>query len=165
MELSAVLGLLSQYGVLILLVITCLEAMNCPGMPAGIVLPAVGIYAANGGMSIFLAIVLTIIGGMTGTVILYLIGRAGGYRLLNWLNRRSEKLRKANERCSEFLQKHSFQKIFVGRILPVVRTLLPLPAGAFRVDPVSFMTASALGIACYNIVFVGAGYFLGYLFV
>lgn len=165
MELDAVLGLMSQYGVLILLIITCLEAMNCPGMPAGVILPAAGIYAANGGMSVFLAIALTIIGGMTGTVVLYLIGRAGGHPLLDWLNRHSKNLKKANERCSEFLQKNSFQKIFIGRILPVVRTLLPLPAGAFQVDPVSFMTASALGITCYNIVCVSAGYFLGYLFI
>ena len=82
MELAAVLGLLSRYGVLILLVITCLEAMNCPGMPAGVVLPAAGVYAANGQISVFLAVLLTIIGGMTGTVVLYLIGRAGGHALL-----------------------------------------------------------------------------------
>ncbi|MCD8357512.1 MAG: DedA family protein [Clostridia bacterium] len=165
MELDAVMGLMSQYGVLILLIITCLEAMNCPGMPAGVVLPAAGIYAANGGMSLFLAIVLTIIGGMAGTTVLYMVGRIGGHPLLEWLNRHSKNLRKANERCAEFLQKNSFRKIFIGRILPVVRTILPLPAGAFQVDPVSFMAASALGIACYNIVCVSAGYFLGYLFI
>ena len=127
MELAAVLGLLSRYGVLILLVITCLEAMNCPGMPAGVVLPAAGVYAANGQISVFLAVLLTIIGGMTGTVVLYLIGRAGGHALLDWLNRHSKTFRRASDRCETFLQKNSFQKVFLGRIIPVVRTILPLP--------------------------------------
>ena len=165
MELAAVLGLLSRYGVLILLVITCLEAMNCPGMPAGVVLPAAGVYAANGEISVFLAVLLTIIGGMTGTVVLYLIGRAGGHPLLDWLNRRSKTFRRANGRCEAFLQKNSFLKVFLGRIIPVVRTILTLPAGAYRVSPVSFLMASVLGITCYNAVCVGAGYLLGYLFV
>lgn len=165
MELTAVLELFSRYGAFILLVITCLEAMNCPGMPAGVVLPAVGIYAASGGMSVFFAALLTVIGGTIGTVLLYLVGRAGGHALLNWLAQRSKTFRKASVRCEAFLQKSSFQKVFLGRIIPVVRTILPLPAGAYRVSPLSFVMASVLGITCYNAVCIGAGYLLGYVFV
>lgn len=165
MELAAVLGLLSQYGVLILLVITCLEAMNCPGMPAGVVLPAAGVYAANGQISVFLAVLMTIVGGMIGTSILYLIGRAGGQKLLEWLAERSKSFCKASKRCESFLQKNSFLKVFLGRIIPVVRTILPLPAGAYRISPLLFLMASALGITCYNAVCVGAGYLLAYFFI
>lgn len=165
MELGTILGLLSQYGVLVLLVITFLEALNCPGMPAGVILPAAGIYAARGGMSVFEAIILTIIGGMIGSVVLYMIGRIGGPPLMERLKKRSEHARRASERCEKFLEKGGFVTVFIGRILPVVRTILPLPAGAFRVSAASFLTASALGIACYNIVCVGAGYYLGHALI
>lgn len=161
MELNTVLELMAEHGVKILLTITFLEAMNCPGMPAGVVLPAAGICAAGGDMSLLLAIALTVIGGTAGTTVLYLIGFVGGHPLLEWLKRRSSAVCKACEHCEEFLQKGGFVKLFVGRLLPVVRTLLPLPAGALQLPFRMFLTASALGIICYNTVFVCAGYFLG----
>ncbi len=165
MELSTVLGLLSQYGVLVLLVVTFLEALNCPGMPAGIILPAAGMYASHSNVSILGIIGLTIAGGMIGSIILYIIGRIGGQPLLDWLKKRSKHARHAAERCEQFLAKGGFFTVFVGRIVPVVRTIFPLPAGVFRVAVCPFLTASALGIACYNIVCVGAGYYFGYVFL
>ncbi len=161
MELATVLDLFSKYGVLIILVITFLESLNCPGMPAGVILPAVGIYAASGSMSFLTATTLSVIGGMAGSVVLYAIGWIGGHSLLDRLEKRSEKAKKLSERCKQMLQKGGFRMVFIGRILPVVRTIMPLPAGAFRVSLTSFLAASALGIACYNIVCVGVGYFLG----
>ncbi len=165
MEFGTVLALLSQYGVLILLAVTFLEALNCPGMPAGIILPAAGVYAANGGISVLAAIFLTIVGGMVGSIVLYLIGRAGGRPLLAWLCRRSASVRRACDRCERLLKKGGFLTVFLGRILPVVRTIFPLPAGAFCIPPVSFLAASALGITCYNAVCVGAGYLLGHALI
>lgn len=160
MELNTVLELLSEYGIQILLTMTFLEALNCPGMPAGVVLPAAGVYASTSEMTLVLAVVLTIIGSCAGTVVLYMIGRIGGRRLLDWLKKRSNAIRKAADRCEGFLQKGGFTAIFIGRILPVIRTILPLPAGAFGVPLSTFIPASILGISCYNIVLVSAGYFL-----
>lgn len=165
MELATVLGLLSRYGVFILLVITLLEALNCPFMPAGVILPAAGIFASYGEISILQAIMMTIIGSMLGSVILYGIGRIGGTPLLEWMKKRSERARRMSEKCEAFLKKGGFMTVFLGRIMPVVRTILPLPAGAFRVRLGLFMTASLFGVACYNIVCVGAGYFFGSAFL
>ena len=165
MELATVLGLLSQYGVFILLGITLLEALNCPGMPAGVILPAAGVFAAHGEISIIQAIIMTIAGGMIGSLILYCVGRIGGAPLLNWLKKRSERARKTAEKCESYLKKDGFMAVFIGRILPVIRTILPLPAGAFRVNIASFMVASLAGISCYNIVCVCAGYFFGNAFL
>lgn len=161
MELNTVLELMAAHGVKILLTITFLEAMNCPGMPAGVVLPAAGICAAGGDMSLLLAIALTVIGGTGGTITMYVIGLVGGRRLLEWFKQRSDAVCKACDHCEKYLQKGGFVKMFVVRLLPVVRTLVPLPAGALQLPFRMFLTASALGILCYNTVFVCAGYFLG----
>lgn len=165
MDLDTIMTLLSRYGVFILLAISCLEAMNCPGMPAGVVLPAAGIYAASGKISLLSAILLTVLGEIAGTAILYGIGRAGGYPLMHWLEKRGGKLWDAYRRCEDYLQRRSFWKIFVGRLLPVVRTILPLPAGICAVEIRPFFAASALGIAVYNAGFVSVGYFLGRVIV
>lgn len=162
MELTAILELFSKYGVLILLLVTFLESLNCPGMPAGVILPAAGIYASSGRMSCIMAILMTIVGGMLGSLVLYVIGRAGGRPLIERLKKRSKHAKKASDRCEQMLQKGGFLTVFIGRVLPVVRTIMPLPAGAFRVSMLSFLSASALGIACYNIVCVSAGYFFGH---
>ena len=161
MDAAMILQLLARYGALILLVITFLEALNLPGLPAGVILPAAGAYASSGGISFFKAVLFTIIGGILGGLVLYLIGRIGGTPVLDFFRRRNEKLRNVLERCERFLKKGGFTAVFIGRILPVVRTILPLPAGAFRVSVKRFVAASVLGISCYNLVCVGAGYFLG----
>ena len=161
MDVNTILELMAEYGVQILLTITFLEAMNCPGMPAGVVLPAAGMCAASGDMPLWLAVLLTVVGGIGGTLAMYLIGYVGGHPLLEWMKKRSSAVRRACDHCEEFLQKGGFAKLFIGRLLPVVRTLLPLPAGALQVPFKLFLAASALGILCYNTVFVCAGYFLG----
>ncbi|HIV68664.1 MAG TPA: DedA family protein [Candidatus Butyricicoccus stercorigallinarum] len=165
MEFSTILGILSQYGVLVLLVVTFLEALNCPGMPAGVILPAAGMYASHSGASLLHVIALTVLGGMVGSVVLYIVGRVGGQPLLEWLKKRSRHVCRASERCEQVLRDGGFFAVFVGRIVPVVRTIFPLPAGAFRVAVWPFLTASTLGIACYNIVCVGAGYYFGHAFL
>ena len=165
MELATVLGLLSRYGVLILLVITLLEALNCPFMPAGIILPAAGVFAAHGDISVWQAIVMTIVGSMLGSLVLYFIGIVGGAPMIEWMKKRSPRAKKTAEKCERFLEKGGFVTVFIGRILPVVRTILPLPAGAFRVRLSSFMLASLAGISCYNIACVCAGYFFGNAFL
>lgn len=157
-----ILELLSKYGVLILLAVTFLESLNCPGLPAGVILPAAGMYAASGRISCVAAILMTVAGGLVGSLVLYAIGRIGGPPLIARLKKRSERVKSLSERCERMLEKGGFVTVFLGRILPVVRTIMPLPAGAFRVSMVSFLSASALGIACYNIVCVCAGYFLGH---
>lgn len=162
MVLSNVFQLLSQYGACILLVITFLESLNCPGLPAGVILPAAGIYASHGGISIIQAIVLTIVGGLIGASVLYVIGRVGGAPALDWMKRRSAQIKRASEKCECFLKKGGFATLTLGRVVPVVRTIIPLPAGALRVSAKKFVAASAVGISCYNIVCVGAGYFLGH---
>lgn len=102
---------------------------------------------------------------MAGTAAMYYIGRLGGHSLMHWLKARGPKIKNGCERCEEYLQHRSFVKIFIGRMLPVVRTLLPLPAGVCEVEPVSFLSASALGILCYNAAFVSVGYFLGHALI
>lgn len=51
--------------------------------------------------------------------------------------------------------------IFVSKLIPMIRTLVSIPAGVSKMDLVKYTVSSTLGILVWNLFFVGAGYFLG----
>ena len=51
--------------------------------------------------------------------------------------------------------------MFVSKLLPMVRTLISIPAGMVKMDFIKYTISSTLGIFLWNLVFVGAGYFFG----
>ena len=51
--------------------------------------------------------------------------------------------------------------VFVGKLIPMVRTLIPIPAGVVKMDLMQYMLSSLGGIVIWNFVFIGAGYLIG----
>ena len=51
--------------------------------------------------------------------------------------------------------------IFVSKLLPMVRTIISIPAGMVRMDFMVYTVSSLLGIFFWNLIFVGAGYCFG----
>ncbi len=51
--------------------------------------------------------------------------------------------------------------IFLGKLIPMIRTLISIPAGVCKMNLLKYTVSSTLGICLWNLVFVGAGYFLG----
>ena len=59
------------------------------------------------------------------------------------------------------LRKKGALGVFVSKLLPMVRTLVSIPAGMISMDFLSYTISSLLGVLVWNLVFVGAGYYLG----
>ena len=51
--------------------------------------------------------------------------------------------------------------VFVSKLLPMVRTIISIPAGMVKMDFLKYTVSSTVGIFLWNLVFVGAGYFFG----
>ena len=51
--------------------------------------------------------------------------------------------------------------MFLGKLVPMIRTLISIPAGMISMRFGSYTLSSLLGVFVWNLVFVGAGYFLG----
>ncbi len=47
------------------------------------------------------------------------------------------------------------------KLIPMIRTLISIPAGISKMNMAKYIVSSTLGILVWNLVFVGAGYFLG----
>lgn len=151
----------TQYGGIAIFIIVLLEYLNLPGFPAGVIMPLAGMLAAKGEISFLLALAITVAAGLMGSWLLYLIGYKGGDMFLNKYLRKFPKQKPAIERNLEMLKRKGGIGIFLSKLIPMVRTLISIPAGALKMNFVRYTVSSALGILVWNFVFLGAGYFLG----
>lgn len=149
------------YGGLAVFVIVLLEYLNLPGFPAGIIMPLAGIWAAKGGIGFAATITITVLAGLLGSWILYFIGRIGGKLFLDRCLKRFPKQEPAITRAFDVLRSKGYIGIFVSKLLPMIRTLISIPAGILRMNFVGYTVSSVLGIFVWNLVFVGAGYVMG----
>ncbi len=161
MELEAFMQYFVDYGPVAIFVIVLLEYMNLPGFPAGVIMPLAGIWAARGNLNFFVTMIITIAAGLTGSVILYWLGRGGGALFLNKYFKKFPKQQALVEEKMEYLRRKGCVGIFVSKLLPMVRTLISIPAGAIKMNFLQYCISSTLGIAVWNLVFVGAGYVFG----
>lgn len=161
MDASTFTHYLELYGGAAIFVIVLLEYMNLPGFPAGVIMPMAGIWAAQGGISFFMAMVLSVSAGLVGSWILYFLGRFGGKIFLTKYLNRFPKQKPAFDRTFEMLHKREFWGVFVGKLIPMIRTLISIPAGVLEMGFGKYTLSSVMGITVWNFFFVGAGYFFG----
>lgn len=150
-----------QYGAFFIYLIVLLEYMNLPGFPAGVIMPLSGIWAAKGEISFPAVMVLTVAAGLTGSWLLYLLGRLGGSKAMGFYFKKFPKQQTVIEEKIEFLREKGGIGVFVSKLLPMVRTLISIPAGMVKMDFVKYTVSSLCGIFLWNLAFVGAGYFFG----
>lgn len=150
-----------QYGAFFIYLIVLLEYLNLPGFPAGVIMPLAGIWAAQGKVSFPIVIVLTVAAGLTGSWLLYLLGRYGGNKVLGFYLKKFPKCQSAIEEKMSYLREKGCIGVFVSKLLPMVRTLISIPAGMVKMDFVKYTVSSVCGIFLWNLTFVGAGYFFG----
>ncbi|HIZ81398.1 MAG TPA: DedA family protein [Candidatus Mediterraneibacter pullistercoris] len=150
-----------QYGAFFIYLIVLLEYLNLPGFPAGVIMPLSGIWASQGEISFPVVMLLTVAAGLTGSWALYLVGRFGGNKVLGFYFKKFPKHRPVIEEKMEYLRKKGCAGVFVSKLLPMVRTLISIPAGMVKMDFAKYTASSVCGIFLWNLTFVGAGYFFG----
>lgn len=150
-----------HYGAFFIYLIVLLEYMNLPGFPAGVIMPLAGIWAAKGEISFPAVLLISVGAGLTGSWILYFLGRIGGSKLMGFYFKKFPKQRPLIEDKMGMLREKGCIGVFVSKLLPMVRTIISIPAGMVRMDFMKYTVSSVLGIFIWNLVFVGAGYFFG----
>ena len=142
-------------------VIVALENLF-PPIPSEIVLPLAGFAAGRGEFSVISAIVWTTAGSVVGALALYLIGMLASDA---WLRRALAKMPLVHERdvikAEQWFDRNGRLAVFVGRMIPGVRSFVSIPAGQRRMPWYEFTALTLLGSLIWNAVFVGGGYALG----
>lgn len=165
MTVTSALQLMDQYGLILLFIVSTLEAMNFPGMPAGVLLPAAGVLAAESDHNLLVVYAVMLVGANLGCLLLYLIGMLGGKAVEHWIKRHSGKHTAKIEHHLERIRNGNWWTILVCRMLPVVRTLASLLAGIARMPIHNYMMGTVCGVALYNAIGIGLGFFAGWLFI
>ena len=161
MSIEMITGYFENYGAIAIFVIVLLEYLNLPGFPAGVIMPMAGIWAANGKLSFLMTMVISVAAGLLGSWILYFFGRFGGAVFLKAYVKKFPKQKQAIDRNFQMIQQRGCLGIFISKLIPMVRTLISIPAGVLHIDFMKYTVSSALGICIWNFFFVGAGYVLG----
>lgn len=133
-----------------------------PPIPSEVILPLAGFAAGRGEFSVLSAIAWTTGGSVVGAVALYLVGMlAPGHRVRQALSRIPMVHLEDVRRAEGWFDRHGRWAVFLGRMVPGVRSLVSLPAGSRRMPWWEFGLLTALGSLVWNTVFVYGGYALG----
>lgn len=133
-----------------------------PPIPSEIVLPMAGLAASQGRFSLSMALFATTAGSVVGASIMYWAGRLFGRERLRWWFENVPLLKVSDmEKSEDWFQRHGRKAVFFGRMVPIFRSLISIPAGIERMSFGLFFLLTSAGSLIWNSIFVGAGYTLG----
>ncbi len=160
LETSPVESFLISWGYIALLVLTFAEAACIP-IPSEITLGFAGYLAATGRMEVGAVIFLGTLGEVAGAYVGWGIGRYGGRPLIDRLGKYVLLTRADLDRSEKWFQRRGEPAVAIGRVLPIVRTFISLPAGVAEMKPLRFGLATAAGSLVWCTALTLAGYALG----
>ncbi|MGA9871925.1 MAG: DedA family protein [Rhodococcus sp. (in: high G+C Gram-positive bacteria)] len=133
-----------------------------PPLPSEVILPLAGFTASQGGMTLFSALFWTTAGSVLGALVLYWLGvKLGRDRLYAIVDRMPLVGTEGLAKAEDWFTRHGRSAVFFGRMIPMVRSGISVPAGVSRMPLLQFTAYTTLGSLIWNSIFVFAGYFLG----
>ncbi|MGV9691660.1 DedA family protein [Streptomyces sp. NPDC003444] len=133
-----------------------------PPLPSEVILPLTGFAAGQGVLSLASALFWTTLGSVAGAVALYWIGALFGRERMHAIWAKLP-LVKASDlvRTEEWFARHGTKAVLLGRMVPIFRSLISVPAGVERMPLPLFVALTTLGSLVWNGILVMAGYWLG----
>jgi membrane protein DedA with SNARE-associated domain len=136
-----------------------------PPIPSEIIMSVAGVASGQGKLSFWLVVASGTAGAMLGNTFWYLAARALGIQRLEpiirrwgrWITMSWSEVKQAERWFAE----HGTFFVFLGRLLPTVRSLVSIPAGLLKMSFRRFLLASTIGTAGWTALLAGAGFKLG----
>lgn len=136
-----------------------------PPIPSEVVLPFAGFVAQQGSESVVLMILAATVGSVGGALIMYWIAAIIGDERLHAFTRRFGKWVQIREvdltRAEEWFDRHATSAVLIGRCVPLIRSVVSIPAGFRRMKLVPYIAYTFMGSLVWNILLIGAGALLG----
>lgn len=133
-----------------------------PPIPSEVVLPLAGFAAGRGEFGVVAAIVWTTAGSTLGAVLIYLVGMlAQPETVRRWATRMPLVGDEQVDKAEGWFDRHGSMAVFLGRMVPGVRSFVSLPAGQRRMPLWQFLLLTVAGSAIWNSIFIYGGYALG----
>ncbi len=133
-----------------------------PPLPSEVILPMAGLAASRGSFSLVEALVWTTVGSVAGALLLYGLGAWLGIARLRAIATKVPLLHPEDiDRTVAWFGRHGGKAVFFGRMIPIFRSLISIPAGITRMPVWRFTLLTAAGSLVWNSIFVLSGFFLG----
>jgi membrane protein DedA with SNARE-associated domain len=136
-----------------------------PPIPSEIILPLAGFMAGRGDFWLPAVVVAATIGSVVGALVLYAVGAWLGDKRLRQLVNRYGRFLGVHEhdldRANNWFDRYGSTAVFLGRLVPVIRSIVSVPAGIRRMSLGQFLLYTAVGSTIWNGVLIGLGWALG----
>lgn len=155
---------INQYGYFAMFLLIFLENV-IPPIPSMVLLPFAGYMTFSTTMNPWGIIFYTTLGSMFGAVVLYYIGYIiPVYKLEKLCDSKFGKilrLKKENlYKAIDWFTKRGTKTVFYCRFIPIVRSIISIPAGITRINTILFLILTLIGTFIWNVFFVFLGVFL-----
>ena len=143
-----------------IIVLMAMESSILP-VPAELVMPPAGYWVAKGEMGAVAAVASGVLGSIIGSLANYLLALWLGRGLVRRFGKYFLISERSLERSERYFAAHGQISVLLGRMLPVVRHLISIPAGLARMSLVAFVAYTGAGAFLWCSILVWIGYFLG----
>ena len=151
------IGDMGYWGIFLLMF---LESTFFP-FPSEIIMIPAGYLAYKGEMSIYIIILVGIVGSVLGALLNYYLAMFFGRKFILKYGKYFFIKEETLDKLELFFAKHGEISTFTGRLIPGIRQLISLPAGLARMNMAKFSFFTALGAGIWVVVLVGVGYVVG----
>ena len=153
---------LKSNSLLIIFIIMFLEALNLTGIPALVIMPAIGVFIKTSGHSFLIVFFISSIASILGSIAYYLVSSKFGDVIYNFFFNKFPSTQKSLTKAKEIAKKYGTKMCLIGRMIPTVRTFISLMSGIFKIKFKDYIIYSSIGILVWNLVLISLGYF-GYI--
>lgn len=153
-------NLVASYGLAAVFFLMVAESCGVP-FPSEVVMPTGGLLAATGHLNLVAVIVAGALANLAGSLIAYVVAARWGEPVLLGPGRYVGIRKHHLEIADGWFKRWGLVAVFVGRVLPVVRTYISFPAGLARVDLAKFSILTFVGALPWCAALALVGYVLG----
>lgn len=136
-----------------------------PPIPSELIMPFAGFTASQGQLAFYGVVLAGWLGSLVGQLPLYYLGRlANEDRLKGWADRYGRWLGVSSRdigKADDWFDRHGPKAVFLGRLVPGVRSLISVPAGMSEMKLAPFLLYSALGTGLWSLLLAWLGLMLG----
>ncbi|WP_462406053.1 DedA family protein [Gracilibacillus sp. Marseille-QA3620] len=159
-----IIDIMDQFGYIGILFLIAVENIF-PPIPSEVILTFGGYLTTKTSMTVTGVVAVSTAGSVIGAIILYGLGMLlGKERIEKIVNRYGHILRvtvEDVEKADNWFHKYGLWTIFFCRFVPLIRSLISIPAGMARINFVTFLLLTTIGTFIWNVVLVSIGAILG----
>lgn len=147
---------IGNYGYFAVIVLMALESANIP-IPSEIIMPFAGFLVTKGDLNLFWVVVAGVLGNWIGSALSYCLGAYGGRPLVDRYGKYIRMNHHHLDIAENWFKKYGDFSVFIGRMLPIVRTFISFPAGLAKMNFTKFSVYTIIGAFpfCYLMAWLG----------